>query len=109
MTNVFDITEFGAIGDGKFDCTAAIQAALDAAGEVRGAVIVPPGNYRCKDLLMHRGTTIRGFDAWGFRRPNASWPMGMPAACSISPAPSAPWCAISVWRAKSSARAFTAS
>ncbi|MBO5646445.1 MAG: right-handed parallel beta-helix repeat-containing protein [Clostridia bacterium] len=72
MINVFDITEFGAVGDGVTDCTAAIQAALDAAGEVRGAVIVPPGNYRCKDLQMRRETTIRGFDAWGFRRNNAS-------------------------------------
>lgn len=72
MTNVFDITEFGAIGDGVTDCTKAIQAALDAAGEVKGAVIVPPGKYACHDLRMHRETSVRGFDSWSFRRNNSS-------------------------------------
>ena len=43
MTNVFDITAFGAVGDGVTDCTAAIQTALDRAGEVCGCVTVPPG------------------------------------------------------------------
>lgn len=30
MTNVFDITDFGAIGDEKTDCTATIQQVLTA-------------------------------------------------------------------------------
>ena len=30
MKNVFDITDFGAVGDGFFDCTESVQAALDA-------------------------------------------------------------------------------
>ena len=30
MINTFDITEFGAIGDGEFDSTVAIQNALAA-------------------------------------------------------------------------------
>lgn len=72
MQNVFDIVSFGAVGDGRADCSAAVQAALDAAGEVGGTVVVPPGEYRCKNLRMHRGTSIRGFDSWSFRRPSAS-------------------------------------
>lgn len=42
----FDVTKFGAVGDGKFDCTQAIQkaiAACQAAGG--GRVIVPPGEF----------------------------------------------------------------
>lgn len=72
MTNVFDIIEFGAVGDGKTDCTKAIQTALDEAGKVKGTVIVPPGRYLCADLKMHRDTSIRGFDAWSFRSSNSS-------------------------------------
>ena len=45
MTNIFDITAFGAVGDGVTDNTAAIQSALNAAAECRGVVQVPPGNY----------------------------------------------------------------
>ena len=45
MTNVFDITEFGAIGDGTTDSTEAIQKAMDAAKDCMGKVIVPPGRY----------------------------------------------------------------
>ncbi len=51
MFNVFDITEFGAICDGKTDCTSAIQSAIDAAGEVKGTVIIPPGIYLCGEIL----------------------------------------------------------
>ena len=72
MTNVFDITKFGAIGDGKTDCSEAIQKALDEAGKVKGTVIVPPGKYLCADLKVHRDTSIRGFDAWSFRQCNSS-------------------------------------
>ena len=72
MNNVFDITAFGAVGDGKTDCTAAIQAALDEAKKVCGTVIVPPGRYRCADVRMYRHVSIRGFDAWSFRDYNSS-------------------------------------
>ena len=72
MTNIFDITAFGAIGDGVFDCTQAIQAALDAAGEVRGAVVVPPGNYLTGYVRAHPFTCVTGFPAWSFRDNGAS-------------------------------------
>lgn len=72
MNNVFDITKFGAVGDGKTDCTKAIQSALDEAKKVNGTVIVPPGRYRCADIQMYRHVSIRGFDAWSFRDYNSS-------------------------------------
>ncbi|MER2526967.1 MAG: glycoside hydrolase family 28 protein [Candidatus Competibacter denitrificans] len=42
----FDITDFGAIGDGVTDCTAAIAAAIDACHKARGGrVYVPTGKF----------------------------------------------------------------
>ena len=56
MRNVFDITQLGAVPDGITDATAAIQEALDRAGEVGGVVAVPPGTYLTGELHMHAGT-----------------------------------------------------
>ena len=58
MTNIFDITAFGAVGDGVTDNTAAIQSALDAAAECRGVVQVPPGNYMTGKLKMGKGVSL---------------------------------------------------
>jgi polygalacturonase len=42
----FDITKFGAVGDGKMDCTTAIAKAVDACAEAGGGqVVVPVGNF----------------------------------------------------------------
>ena len=52
--------DHGAVGDGKADDTAAIQAALDAAGETR-VVELDPGNYRITAALnVPQGVTLRG-------------------------------------------------
>lgn len=72
METVFDITSFGALGDGETDCTDAIQQALNAAGEVKGAVLVPPGRYRVGTLTVPAGVHIKGDHAWAFRRPGTS-------------------------------------
>ncbi len=42
----FNVLEFGAKGDGKSKDTAAIQAAVDAAGKTGGTVVFPAGTYR---------------------------------------------------------------
>lgn len=72
MQNVFDVTKFGAVGDEKTDCTAAIQAALDAAGTVCGSVIVPPGKYMCSMLTVPPGVCLSGFSGWGYRETGGS-------------------------------------
>lgn len=72
MTNVFDVIEFGAVGDGVTDSTAAFQNAIDRAGEVRGAVIVPPGIYICSTLYLRPDICLMGFSGWGYRETGGS-------------------------------------
>ncbi|MBQ2677166.1 MAG: hypothetical protein IJF54_07200 [Clostridia bacterium] len=73
MNTVFDIRDFGAVGDGVTDCTKAIQKALDLAADCMGKVIVPPGNYLTGKLNMH-GDCVRleGSSSWSFRKYGAS-------------------------------------
>jgi len=61
-----NVREFGATGDGKTDDTKAIQRALDAAGEGRGAVFVPAGVYLCADLQMRPNTAMVGVPTWNY-------------------------------------------
>ena len=72
MTNTFDVTHYGAVGDGESDSTAAFQKAIDLAGEVKGAVIVPPGTYLCSVLYMRPSVCLCGFSGWGYRETGGS-------------------------------------
>jgi hypothetical protein len=67
-----NVREFGAAGDGKTDDTKAIQRALDAAGEVRGAVLVPAGVYLCADLQMRSNTALVGVPTWNYGGPGGT-------------------------------------
>lgn len=67
MSNVFNILDYGAVPDGKTDSTAAIQQALDLAGECMGEVIVPPGVFMTGRLVMRPQTKLSGTSAWLFR------------------------------------------
>jgi len=50
---VYNVTVFGAVGDGKTLCTAAIQNAIDACAKAGGgAVVVPPGVYLTGPLFL---------------------------------------------------------
>lgn len=51
MNNVRD---FGAVGDGFVKDTAAVQAALDRGGRV----VLPPGTYLCGSLYLHSRTLL---------------------------------------------------
>ena len=68
MNTIFNIVDFGAIGDGKTINTCAIQKALDEASLCEGKVIVPPGNYLTGSLkLSGKGVTIEGSASWSYR------------------------------------------
>lgn len=58
----WNVTDYGAVGDGKSDCTGAIQAALDAAGaNGGGSVFVPVGSFLLKSgLAVPSGVTLQG-------------------------------------------------
>lgn len=65
---VFDITAFGASGDGRSDCTASIQTAIDSCSVRGGRVLVPEGTYLSGtlylkdgvDLHLEKGATLLG-------------------------------------------------
>ena len=48
MTTVFNVRNFGAVGDGYHDDRPAIQKAVDCALQANGAVYFPPGMYLVK-------------------------------------------------------------
>jgi hypothetical protein len=62
-----DVSRFGATGDGGTDDTAAIQAAIDAAAEVQGTLLFPPGTYCCSTLRMHSQVGLFAHPAWTYR------------------------------------------
>lgn len=56
---IFDITGYGAVGDGSTMNTVAIQAAIDACNNSGGGTVrVPPGNFLTATLFLKDNVTI---------------------------------------------------
>ena len=75
-TSTFNVTTYGAAGDGKTDDTSALQAALTAAGAAGGGVVsVPAGTYLSGPISMSSGTRLDlASGAVLEMLPMASWP-----------------------------------
>lgn len=58
-SKVFDVRQFGAVGDGRTLDTAAIQQALDDCGQAGGGVVrIPAGTYLSRPMEIHSKTTL---------------------------------------------------
>jgi hypothetical protein len=58
MNDLFVVTDFDAIGDGKTLCTRALQAAIDAAAVAGGTVVVPPGVFLTGTIFLKSRVTL---------------------------------------------------
>jgi predicted dehydrogenase len=67
--DLLNARHFGATGDGQTDDTAALQRALDAAGEKASAVFLPPGVYRTRELHLRPGISLIGIPGWNYSGP----------------------------------------
>ena len=56
--NIFNVRDFGAVGDGKTLDTASIQAAIEKASSEGGTVYFPKGEYRTGTLFLKSDITI---------------------------------------------------
>ena len=60
------VTDYGARGDGTTDDSAAIQAAIDAAGATGGGVWFPTGTYACAELRVPSHVGLFGAPTWSY-------------------------------------------
>jgi hypothetical protein len=60
---IYDILDYGAVGDGSTDSTAFIQKAIDAASIKGGVVLIPIGRFLCKGHLeIKMGVHLKGLN-----------------------------------------------
>lgn len=89
FAEVLNVKDFGAVGDGAANDTAAIQATIDALPVTGGVVLFPPGNYKVSSLInIGNGssstvTTKYGITLRGINKPEpATIPTGFATPAS---------------------------
>jgi len=71
ITDRVSVKDFGAVGDGKTDDTAAVQAAVDALGKAGGTVEFPLGTYVIGMVNIREGLILQGHGAVIKKKDNA--------------------------------------
>lgn len=68
----FNVLDFGAVGDGVADDTAAIQAAIDSVGS-NGAVFFPVGTYKITSTLNYAGANANAITLYSDSSPGRGY------------------------------------
>jgi hypothetical protein len=66
VPHFIDVRNFDAVGDGKKNCTAAIQKALNKAAASNATVYIPPGVFACSTLKIPPHVGLCGDPTWGY-------------------------------------------
>ncbi|MCC6444560.1 MAG: right-handed parallel beta-helix repeat-containing protein [Armatimonadetes bacterium] len=69
---MLDICDFGAVGDGKTDCTEAIQKAIDRAEADKGTVVAPEGVFLVSTIRLRPQVGLMGYPTWSYRSSGGS-------------------------------------
>ena len=66
MKKIYNVYDFGAVGDGIADDTAAVQAAIDEAAKEGAEVHFLPGFYSVGELFLHPESVLTANPNWGY-------------------------------------------
>lgn len=72
MKNVFNVSDYGAVADGKSICTQAFQQAIDDAEKCQGEVFVPSGEYLCEKIKLKPHVKLCGINTRSYRNNGGS-------------------------------------
>jgi Pectate lyase superfamily protein len=87
INDVISVKDFGAVGNGITDDTAAVQAAIDSLGTAGGTIIIPDGCslYIASNLTINANVALKGqFSLTGVNGDNINYPLGLISAVTLN-------------------------